>query len=51
MYRLNKVHVASLKGIPLDDPMGESTGAAVLFGATGGVMEGKTIDGLDVWIG
>ena len=24
---------------PYDDPMGESTGAAVIFGATGGVME------------
>lgn len=27
--------------MPPDDPLGQSTGAAVLFGATGGVMEGE----------
>lgn len=29
------------QGMPPDDPLGQSTGASVLFGATGGVMEGR----------
>jgi iron only hydrogenase large subunit-like protein len=39
IMRLNKVSLPTLKGIKPDDPLGEGTGAAVLFGATGGVME------------
>jgi iron only hydrogenase large subunit-like protein len=48
----------SLRMNSIDDPLGESTGAAVIFGATGGVMEaalrtvyeivtGKTLEKLD----
>jgi len=33
------VNVALLEDMPFDSPLGESTGAAVIFGATGGVME------------
>lgn len=33
------IDFANLKDEPYDDPLGESTGAAVIFGATGGVME------------
>lgn len=33
------VNVAALDETPFDDPMNEGSGAAVIFGATGGVME------------
>lgn len=33
------IDFVNLPDEPYDDPMGESTGAAVIFGATGGVME------------
>lgn len=33
------INAALLKEMPFDSPLGESTGAAVIFGATGGVME------------
>lgn len=33
------VNVAALDEMPFDDPMNEGSGAAVIFGATGGVME------------
>lgn len=39
LLRLRRIHLPSLKGAPPEDPLGQSTGAAVLFGATGGVME------------
>ena len=42
LFRLHHIHLPTLPGQPPDDPLGESTGAAVLFGATGGVMEGKS---------
>ncbi len=37
--RLSKIRVEHLSDSPYDDPLGASTGAAVIFGATGGVME------------
>jgi NADH-quinone oxidoreductase subunit G len=37
--RLSKITLEKLSEIPYDDPLGKSTGAAVIFGATGGVME------------
>mmetsp|Transcript_651 Transcript_651/g.1245 ORF Transcript_651/g.1245 Transcript_651/m.1245 type:complete len:798 (-) Transcript_651:196-2589(-) len=34
-----KIHYQALPDAPFDSPLGETTGAALLFGATGGVME------------
>jgi len=39
LIRLKKIPFASLEERQYDDPLGESTGAAVIFGNTGGVME------------
>lgn len=39
MLRADKLNPAVLPEEPLDDPMGVHTGAGVIFGATGGVME------------
>ena len=36
---LRSVNVAELEEIPFDSPLGTGTGAAVIFGRTGGVME------------
>lgn len=58
MIREAGIDFAELPEYPFDDPMGEATGAAVIFGATGGVMEaairtvaeiltGKSIDNVD----
>lgn len=37
--RSANIDVASLEPAPLDNPLGEYTGAGVIFGTTGGVME------------
>ena len=39
MIQQSGINVLTLKSEPYDSIMGESTGAAVIFGATGGVME------------
>ena len=39
MIRADKLDPACIPEEPLDDPMGTHTGAGVIFGATGGVME------------
>lgn len=39
LIRLMHVNVAALDEAPFDDPMDAGSGAAVIFGATGGVME------------
>jgi len=39
MIKEQGIQFASLEESDYDDPLGESTGAAVIFGATGGVME------------
>jgi iron-only hydrogenase group A len=39
MFKESGVQFASLPSEDFDHPLGESTGAAVIFGATGGVME------------
>lgn len=39
LIRIKKIPYASLPEEEYDDPLGESTGAAALFGVTGGVME------------
>ena len=39
MLKADQIDVRSLAEEPLDDPMGTHSGAGVIFGATGGVME------------
>ena len=39
MLRASGVRLKELDEMPFDSPLGESTGAAVIFGATGGVMD------------
>ena len=39
MLRTSGVRLQTLDEVPFDSPLGESTGAAVIFGATGGVMD------------
>ena len=39
MIRMGGIQFASLPKERFDDPLGQGTGAAVIFGATGGVME------------
>jgi NADH-quinone oxidoreductase subunit G/NADP-reducing hydrogenase subunit HndD len=58
MLRESSVDLSQLPEEDYDDPLGQSTGAAVIFGATGGVMEaalrtayevitGQTLDNVD----
>lgn len=42
MIKLLSINFADLKEEEFDRPLGESTGAAVIFGATGGVIEAAT---------
>lgn len=39
MIRAEHIDLKYLKNTPLDDPLGTASGAGVIFGATGGVME------------
>ena len=39
MIKQAKIDFVNLEGAKFDDPMGEATGAAAIFGVTGGVME------------
>lgn len=39
LIKLANIDFAALEDVPFDSPLGESTGAAVIFGATGGVIE------------
>ncbi len=39
LIRANSIDVTKLEEEPLDSPLGSGTGAAVIFGTTGGVME------------
>ena len=39
MIRAEHISPKTLKNRPFDEPLGEATGAGVIFGATGGVME------------
>lgn len=39
MVKQAGINVAALEDMPLDDPLGTYTGAGVIFGTTGGVME------------
>lgn len=38
MIKEKGIRLDTLKGIPMDDPLGRPTGAGVIFGASGGVM-------------
>lgn len=54
LARLIKQYNMDLKDMPsedYDDPLGESTGAAVIFGATGGVIEAATRTAYEVFTG
>ncbi len=39
MIKAASINISELEDKPLDDPLSDGTGAAVIFGATGGVME------------
>ena len=39
LLKKNKINLAKIKGEPADNPLGEHSGAAVIYGASGGVME------------
>ena len=39
MMKKNQINLAKLKRTPADSPLGEPTGAGVIFGGSGGVME------------
>lgn len=39
MIRAEHINLDTLEEMPFDNPLGKSTGAAVIFGVTGGVME------------
>lgn len=54
LARLIKLYNLSLRDMPVEDfdnPLGESTGAAVIFGATGGVIEAATRTAYEVFTG
>ncbi|WP_373850728.1 NADH-dependent [FeFe] hydrogenase, group A6 [Bacteroides heparinolyticus] len=54
LARLIKQYNMDLKDMPsedYDDPLGESTGAAVIFGVTGGVIEAATRTAYEVFTG
>ena len=54
LARLIKQFNLDLKEVPIadfDDPLGESTGAAVIFGVTGGVIEAATRTAYEVFTG
>jgi NADH-quinone oxidoreductase subunit G len=39
LFHNHKIDLASTAPQPLDDPLGMATGAGVIYGASGGVME------------
>lgn len=39
LLKKNKIDLGKLKGLPADAPLGEYTGAAAIYGGSGGVME------------
>jgi len=39
LLRFEHINIADLPEVAFDDPLGEATGAGVIFGTTGGVME------------
>lgn len=51
LLRFQSIPMYSLPPEPYDNPMGDSSGAAVLFGATGGVMEAALRTVYEVLVG
>ncbi|HNR27824.1 MAG TPA: NADH-dependent [FeFe] hydrogenase, group A6 [Bacteroidales bacterium] len=51
LIRMGNVDFKSLKDEDFDRPMGESTGAGVIFGATGGVIEAATRTAYELFTG
>lgn len=51
MFKQTGIDFAQLPEENFDHPLGESTGAAVIFGATGGVMEAALRTGYEVFTG
>ncbi len=51
MFRESGIEFAQLPEEQFDSPLGESTGAAVIFGATGGVMEAALRTAYEVYTG
>ena len=39
LLKERNIDISKLKGVDFDHPLGHGTGAAVIFGTTGGVME------------
>ena len=51
MLKLHNIDISKLNGVPFDGPLGVSTGAAVIFGATGGVMEAALRTAYEIVVG
>ncbi len=51
LIKMANIDFASLPDEDFDQPLGESTGAAVIFGATGGVIEAATRTAYEVFTG
>ena len=51
LIKMCNIDFTKLEEIPFDSPLGESTGAAVIFGATGGVMEAAVRTAYEVLTG
>ncbi|MBN2754757.1 MAG: iron hydrogenase small subunit [Candidatus Goldbacteria bacterium] len=51
MFKQAGIHFATLPEEEFDSPLGASTGAAVIFGATGGVMEAAVRTAYEVVVG
>ena len=51
MLKLRNIDISKLEGMNYDGPLGVSTGAAVIFGATGGVMEAALRTAYEIVVG
>ena len=51
LIKLANIDFASLPDSGFDDPMGESTGASVIFGVTGGVIEAAVRTAYEIYTG
>jgi len=51
LLKLRNIDISKLEGVPYDGPLGVSTGAGVIFGVTGGVMEAALRTAYEVAVG
>jgi NADH-quinone oxidoreductase subunit G len=51
LFRLKSIPLGSLTPLEYDNPLGLSTGAAVIFGSTGGVMEAAVRTAYEISVG